>query len=333
MGAARARGFSLIEMMVVLSIILVLLAALVAPLLTQARRNAYIATCASNLHQITLARLAHKSERGRPLRAGEWDTLKQYLAGAQLQDGVLRCPEDELVAGGVADSFKIGIATRDPKIETNISYHIEFGISPLNVHMSQEQYDQVVWGSQEGKKFFEANPWYTGYDPGSNPSLYYVIFEDIVVNGAAAGDQDFEDIHFKVEVKGDYTEMTAKRGAAGYRHFLFDRYDNNLLGPNKPIPGSWETVQVPLGPSSYGMNMHARDIDTGEGKIFAIDYESTVVKPETWSQWDDARGIPMYARHEASNLNAVYYDGSVKQVEHALINPEFVSNDLRFWQP
>ena len=323
MRRTRQGGFSVVEMLVVLGIILVLLALLMAPLMTQATRSSYTASCGSNLNQIAMARVAFKNDSNRSLGAGEWATLNQYFVGDKAsrintQSGVLRCPEDAELAGGVADSFRIGIATRNPKTDTNISYYIDFAISPLNVHMSQEQYDRVVWSGQEGKDFFARNPWYTGYEPGSNPDLYYVIFEDI---------------HFKVEVVGDETKITARRGQAGYRHFLFDSHGNNLLGSGVAIPTSWVTVQVPMGPSSYGMNLYTQEVEDGSGKIFAIDYEATIVKPETWSRWDDANGIPKFARHKSRQLNALWYDGSVHQMDHAEINPEFVSNDMLYWQP
>jgi prepilin-type N-terminal cleavage/methylation domain-containing protein len=330
MAQNHRRGFSIIEMLIVIGVIVILLTLLMAPLFDQATRTSYIAVCSSNLNQISMARMSFENDVKRPLAAGEWATLVPYFSG---QDGVLICPEDAEIIGGDPSSYKIGIATRNPKIDTNISYYITFAISPLNVHMSQEQYDQVQWAGSEGVNFFNNNPWYDGYVEGANPDLYYVIFEDIVRNGVAAGDMDFEDIHFKVEILGDEAVINTKRGQAGYRHFFFDGNGNNLIGPNQPIPTSWVTVAVPLGPASYGMNLYSEDVNDGHSKLFAIDYESTVVKPETWSNWDSVDGVPGFARHYGDKLNAVNYDGSVKRMDPAEINPEYVSNDLIYWQP
>ncbi len=53
-GAARQRGFTLVEMLVVISII-VTLAALLLPAVLKARESARSATCMSNLHQISIS--------------------------------------------------------------------------------------------------------------------------------------------------------------------------------------------------------------------------------------------------------------------------------------
>src|SRR4051794_10645010 len=72
----RGRGFSLIEMLVVVGIVAILVA-LLMPAVGQARRQAKLTACASQMHQIYLASQSWKIENERlgnpiPMQATGW---------------------------------------------------------------------------------------------------------------------------------------------------------------------------------------------------------------------------------------------------------------------
>jgi prepilin-type N-terminal cleavage/methylation domain-containing protein/prepilin-type processing-associated H-X9-DG protein len=95
MAGPRPRGFSLIEVLVVIAIIIVL-AAIIFPVYSSARRRAQQTVCASNLGQIHKALFMYVMDQdsgGRPDLSGlggpEWETaILNYVGTPE----VLRCP-------------------------------------------------------------------------------------------------------------------------------------------------------------------------------------------------------------------------------------------------
>jgi prepilin-type N-terminal cleavage/methylation domain-containing protein len=99
----RVRAFTLVELLVVIGIIAVLVAALL-PALNRARENARRVACASNMRQLTVAlRMYANDNRQRfPPDWIHWEEgqdladapVTQYLGGRDTVAGVFRCPSD-----------------------------------------------------------------------------------------------------------------------------------------------------------------------------------------------------------------------------------------------
>lgn len=127
-----SNGFTLIELLVVMSIISMLVA-LFLPALQQARETARQAVCASNLRQVSVAKMGYAADHRGWLRTGEgtqtlnaWvDDLPPYLNLSSYQDmkRVLDCPSRK------ANQFYYG---------TNFNYRTSF----------QDSTNNFVWSTQ-----------------------------------------------------------------------------------------------------------------------------------------------------------------------------------------
>jgi prepilin-type N-terminal cleavage/methylation domain-containing protein/prepilin-type processing-associated H-X9-DG protein len=125
------RGFSLVELLVVISIIAIL-ASLLLPALSRAKEAGRLARCKSNEHQLGLALNVYAGDLGVfPLRAQrradgkpvEWfDQLSLYLANAKWGQGVYKCP---------AYKWDVSVPLNDPGEDVVGSYAYNcFGYTP-----------------------------------------------------------------------------------------------------------------------------------------------------------------------------------------------------------
>lgn len=108
MRVGHKRGFTLVEMLVVISIIVVLIAILV-PVVQGARHRARMVKCTAQLHDIMLAMTEYKRQYHRyPPRPIYDDTAQMYIGGfsALYPDFIdtwekLVCPDDRSILGQI----------------------------------------------------------------------------------------------------------------------------------------------------------------------------------------------------------------------------------------
>ena len=340
-----ARAFSLIEMLVVLAIVLVLLTLLLVPLFDQAYRAAYAATCASNLHEIGLAKAAFDADRpDRELEAGNWNMLlENYLDG---QQKVLICPEDDPALGSIEGKMQLALWYRRlggaPSIK---NCHAFSDLDEGGFRIKKVSEWQVASGMRlpnQHENFYSANPDYTGYEPGDTPHAWRYWYNH---DGANSGDRDYNDTLIHVSIHNDVATIDAWTEQAminaGYYTWLVRRDNHQDILQDHPetmeagnIPPKWIQHQMPLHMSSYGMNWRTPELrKAGKAKIFAIDYERTIVRPETWDQWMDESAVPLFARHPARMLNALQVDGRVVTTDPWTIDPQLLENEMNYWTP
>jgi prepilin-type N-terminal cleavage/methylation domain-containing protein/prepilin-type processing-associated H-X9-DG protein len=98
---SRNKGFTLIELLVVIAIIAIL-AAILFPVFAQAREKARMASCASNLHQLTTAILMYTQDYDETYPLGmvnSWVPCWPVLIDPYVKDiGAFRCPDDANLA-------------------------------------------------------------------------------------------------------------------------------------------------------------------------------------------------------------------------------------------
>jgi prepilin-type N-terminal cleavage/methylation domain-containing protein/prepilin-type processing-associated H-X9-DG protein len=185
------RGFTLVELLVVIGIVAVLLAILL-PTLGKARREANRAFCLNNLRNMQLAQVQYANDNaGYLVQAGlghggtavdesiTWvNTLQQYYRGSNLTDAtattiVARCPSDESPhwPGGVA------VPGSNPPAFRRTSYGI-------NIFLDR---DLCPWGPQQSINT-PPGGWYAKITRVRRPSATVQFLEMATTGSFAASD-------------------------------------------------------------------------------------------------------------------------------------------------
>ena len=356
-------GFTLIEMLVVLAIVLTLLLLLMPPIFSSAMRAAYNASCSSNLNQLYIAHQQNAQEHilgtGKPNpRLGstgeEWiEELQPYLKDQE----VFLCPEDQ--SASVGQSFpqlKLGVVRKvgnsDSKRSkaqlSDVVGTLDLHPTSLNVRMlSQTQADRVwphgmdtisgtnrlgpklKWDSYEGQ-----------YVPDSDPTHYWLFVESDYFGAGGVGSMQYQDFLVEVTHRPDGSilinpmHLNNSNPDAG---FVLDTSGADVLSPPGPLLTNDSRTYIHEGAAltSYGINpaeVYTTPRQTGDRpSIVLMDYLAPVVQIETWHSEDGSNGYPSFARHPTGRVNVVRHGGSIGSFNPYDISPVFMSNDDLYW--
>ncbi len=317
------RGFSLIELLVVVSLIIMLIAILL-PGLHRTRAIARSTICANNLRSIDQARhsrdqrLKITGKRGFDDPSGGWPSvLLPFLGNEAL---TLVCPEDDKLSGGGPD------AIIDCWLGGNPYFQTDFNESPLQAKLSQTQLDAANLAENQ-------NQWVPpAYQPDGDPHIFYLCIEDIRPGG---GDKDYEDLIIKIEELPGEFELTFMKGHTN-RHFKLLDAHGVVLVDNCTN----QTVRIPGGSSSYAFNRYFWS-ERRPDMVAALDYDDFVIAnaagPDADQDWDDmipdGKEHPSFARH-GDGINVLFGSGNVQtSVKPVDLDPAVGPINEALWLP
>lgn len=354
----RARGFTLVELMVVLAVIS-LLVAMLLPMLDAAKDTARITQCASNLNQLGIAyqtRGAEIANTSRPLSTpivGDpyaWPALLGAYTGGE--GGVLECPSDESLnelwdgmdpSGGDFDKF-----VSAPGYEWLAYTHFEG--QRLGVHIpcsnSHPVMATVSWsGAGYGA---ESNRWKAAYSPKPDQALIFTCARvkfwlkhglDVGASydGGSSGWGHEHQFSF-VPVEEDDEGVTIEAMGWKIQHGEEFRY-NGVDGEHGRFYHKGHEVrhQNEWHPASYGMNNRAAHLRRGERRVLLVDYEKVVADVVTGSDnapadsWSYEMERVM-GRHRGQ-INVLWSDGSVDTTWPSAIDPRGSEIHDDLWLP
>jgi len=398
MSQGVCRAFTLMELMIVILVFGVLLA-----LLLPTVQNAWVVAdyyrCTRNLgylyQAITMRRTDLAVGSSTDLKTLWWPTqLMPYMDnGAPF----LVCPsadaeESEMGGGGSGDDGNNsgggsggsgqGPGWQNPpgsyppltelcelRLSTSGSYQ-PMDVGPWTLKLSEEQF-QVARGmgylAEDRGSVNLRSKLDTNYNPGSDPYLYYLCFEDIITTG---GDQDFQDTVIRVVDKRDGTYDLTISGCTGGNHALVSKPDRAVL-LSLAIRGYYQNQQIMVGQAeaqppqqqaegtaggfsgsqygsaqdpaitsrtivstNYAMNGDYPFLTYRAGRVALLDYNKYIFHAtDVWSDPTmdpNGDGVPIFARHWGQ-INVLMTDGSVQLMLPEELDPARPDIFSKYW--
>ena len=356
----RSRGFSLVELLIVMAV-LVLLIAVVVPTYERVMALGRRAYCQSNLHALGEA-YAAKSADSRDLASRYIGILGTSWPGTMLtytdfSQRVLLCPEADATYRmtqprfGQSDWFNMtwDFFNFPPVWEgTDFLPLYESGSMPSMWKLNDEDYDvwranaQIGWGVMDHNKDYLPQ-----YSPGSNPKSYWILLEDSPGEwtSPSAGGVDYVDcdIHIVEEGPGVYSMEIFDYGNSVAKHWVTMTGDASEVPPHgedgADVRPGW--VELPAdteggyGPfyyagadTNYGMN--AEKPHAGTQKILLMDYDQHMADPEAALGTPEAFENLVGVRH-LGRVNVLFASGSVETMSPDEFTPRKSVNYDRYW--
>jgi prepilin-type N-terminal cleavage/methylation domain-containing protein len=305
----RPRGFTLVELLVVVAIIALLLAILV-PSFGQARSVARAAKCASNLHQCWNAFAASNSQRVRDNGTG-LSVGRHYPPATWWPDipmdvmpdpEAYRCPDDTIFAAAISNLKKLRFKPGEHNILLDMSAPSDWYIMRKGKDATGPYTEYALQDDDGHAKNMKWNGW---------------IDTDGLVRVYDSGI-----IWILSELPPDWPDSgtTPKTGLSSCKN------GNIILLGDKPAFGDNGRVDIYRGQkfritgweanTNYGMNTYA-DSASSSDTILLLDYKQTMADPLA----PDAESLVEQSARHMGQLNVLSIDGSVQRSRPLQVSP------------
>lgn len=347
MRLSSKRGFTLVELLVVITII-ALLMSLLLPAVQGARDAARNAQCQNNLHNLGIAyhhfRVQHTGSSSR-LSAGSY--VSAFSPHVEKQRSVFFCPNDDREAETQNEA-----ALEDYWFEDTASTPYNSGAGAVSE--ATEHRMPLTLGPRVG--LFHETDYYlpdtfrptwaeadrvnamigliTSWDnarpefPRGSDGFYYAL-EDHV-------DFDFTDCILRCvpQADGRLRVMFTEAHAGHYSQFGLYRSDGTMV--HDPFQIGNEVIAEGTLATSYGMNSRVKRLVTDSKKVLLVDYNKAIVDVVAVPT-DPADDLPnwpdLIAPRHKGRCNVLFVAGNVGSMSPHDLDPAVEANVSSYWRP